>query len=385
MKTVEVEINFDSVNEVKQRIEALTKKAIKVGVTTPTVSFSDPYDVDDSKECDEIPHFIKKCLVTYTFEPIKLGNYTFLGTIDHTVPGNAVKTVPGQSISEKFWSQKCTCDHCNTTRNRSQTFVFADGDDYKRVGRQCLKEYFGINPMNAFDINQSFVDLSEDKSFGCSTSMWYYDIEYIIAITMALVSDFGFKSNSYINADEGYVSTSSEINMVLYPSTSRESREFSSLYLTRAHEILKSGEAKALIEWAIDKFSSKSSEYEFTMFNLLNEKTVAPKYFGYIASAVGAKVRSDFSKKTTLESNHVGNVGDKIQCEVEVLRLSTSDGYYGTSYIFTMIDTLGNIFIWFASKCIFDVGDKVPIKATVKNHDEYHGKKQTVLTRVKEI
>ena len=116
MKTVEVEINFDSVNEVKQRIEALTKKAIKVGVTTPTVSFSDPYDVNNSKEEDEIPYFIKKCLVTYTFEPIKLGNYTFLGTIDHTVPGNAVKTVPGQSIPEKFWSQKCTCDHCNTTR-----------------------------------------------------------------------------------------------------------------------------------------------------------------------------------------------------------------------------------------------------------------------------
>ena len=60
MKTVEVEINFDSVNEVKQRIEALTKKAIKVGVTTPTVSFSDPYDVDNSKEGDEIPYFIKK-------------------------------------------------------------------------------------------------------------------------------------------------------------------------------------------------------------------------------------------------------------------------------------------------------------------------------------
>lgn len=58
---------------------------------------------------------------------------------------------------------------------------------------------------------------------------------------------------------------------------------------------------------------------------------------------------------------------------------------YGTfTHVYTFVDELNNCYVWFASKeQPFCVGDVCKLRATVKNHQEFGGIKQTVISRGK--
>lgn len=52
--------------------------------------------------------------------------------------------------------------------------------------------------------------------------------------------------------------------------------------------------------------------------------------------------------------------------------------------VYTFVDELNNCYVWFASKeQPFTVGDVCELRATVKNHQEFKGIKQTVISRGK--
>lgn len=98
-------------------------------------------------------------------------------------------------------------------------------------------------------------------------------------------------------------------------------------------------------------------------------------------------------------SEHIGNIGDKIELDVKLIgrhKYTTHFTYYGeTNYIYTMEDANGNTLVW-KTTSLLDVpvkngeeidfirtGDMMRIKGTVKEHSEYKGTKQTVLARCK--
>lgn len=62
----------------------------------------------------------------------------------------------------------------------------------------------------------------------------------------------------------------------------------------------------------------------------------------------------------------------------------TFDGYYGLTYLHTFVKD-GYTFTWFTSKDLEELekGDIVTLKGTIKEHKEYKGYKQTVVTRCK--
>ena len=78
---------------------------------------------------------------------------------------------------------------------------------------------------------------------------------------------------------------------------------------------------------------------------------------------------------------YVGEVGQKLTILAEKAKLVTSwDGYYGTTWLYSFTDASGNVFIWKSSRCI-EVKDGMKLKGSVKEHREYDGIKQTVMTR----
>ena len=90
-------------------------------------------------------------------------------------------------------------------------------------------------------------------------------------------------------------------------------------------------------------------------------------------------------------SQHVGKVGDKIEVEVTYIHTASWENAYGgwlnhasVTNLHTFKDSQGNVFTWKTSNFIeADYGQKMTIKGTVKEHSEYKGIKQTVLTRCK--
>jgi hypothetical protein len=82
-------------------------------------------------------------------------------------------------------------------------------------------------------------------------------------------------------------------------------------------------------------------------------------------------------------SNYVGDVGQRLSFKVEEARLLSSwDGMYGKTWLYRFKDEDGNELIWYASK-LCEARNGSTIKATVKDHKERDGVKQTIITRCK--
>ncbi len=87
-------------------------------------------------------------------------------------------------------------------------------------------------------------------------------------------------------------------------------------------------------------------------------------------------------------SEHVGKVGDKIEVVVSYIHTASWENGYGgywspsVTNLHTFKDESGNMYVWKTGKFIeSEYGTKMVVKGTVKEHSEYKGTKQTVLTR----
>lgn len=83
---------------------------------------------------------------------------------------------------------------------------------------------------------------------------------------------------------------------------------------------------------------------------------------------------------------HLGTVGERIDLKVTVTRINGPfAGEFGDSYLCIMETEDQNRVIWWTGENLsFEEGHPYTIRGTVKKHDEYDGRKQTQLTRVKE-
>lgn len=108
---------------------------------------------------------------------------------------------------------------------------------------------------------------------------------------------------------------------------------------------------------------------------------VKNSYVGKIQDA------EDNLKSQNSTSAHVGQVGEKIEAVVTYIHRASWESSYGynkTTFLHTFKDESGNIFTWKTSTFIdSEYGTKLSLKATVKEHSEYKGIPQTVLTRCK--
>lgn len=80
---------------------------------------------------------------------------------------------------------------------------------------------------------------------------------------------------------------------------------------------------------------------------------------------------------------YFGEVGKRVELEVRVVKSIGIDTFYGRSYITTMIDNLNHCITVFSGSFMPSEDTKLKIKATIKDHKDYKGQKQTIVQRVK--
>ena len=99
-------------------------------------------------------------------------------------------------------------------------------------------------------------------------------------------------------------------------------------------------------------------------------------------------------------SNYVGNIGDKINITLTLVSEYTFSTIYGEKVIYVMKDSEDNVFVWNTTSFLgiegtdsrgnwkfenVNRGDSFVCKASIKEHSEYKGTKQTVIVRVKVV
>ena len=81
------------------------------------------------------------------------------------------------------------------------------------------------------------------------------------------------------------------------------------------------------------------------------------------------------------DSEYQGTIGERLELILVVNKAIKIETNYGSSTMHIMSDYDGNTFIWTTAAKSLVPNQEYEIKGTVKAHSEYHGDKQTVLTR----
>ena len=333
-----------------------------------------------------------------------VNGWEMVASVEHTENGNIFsKALTDVEIPEKYRTTQPICEHCNVNRHRKHLFIVRNTEtgEFRQVGKSCLMDYtngmsaefaaFMASCREVFE--RAVVYVPEGGSYE-----EYYDTESVLRYGAEVVRHFG-----YVSSSEIYATSTKERTMLYYlvdtgrithPVLVSEARKDmrSVGFDSDSEQSVKL--AKDALEWI--KTQEASSDYMHnlkvvTSLPYTNSKragilvSLLPVYKKELARQAAIK-RKEEQLKRERKSEWVGEVGKRIDIDVEsvisICSWSNSfDGYnVNTTFLYKIIDVNGNVFIWKTQKVLDNVN---AIKGTVKEHSDYKGIKQTVLTRCK--
>jgi hypothetical protein len=346
-----------------------------------------------------------------------LAGWDFLAVIEPLEGGNLLRQVPGADVAEGElapWRQgQISCNHCGTSRRRTETFIVrADGSDpaiaagtYKQVGRNCLESFLGGKSPASIVAQLAWPDVvrtaGEDGEggWGGGSSPRVFQPEIFLAQTAACIRLDGWVSRSQARADADdfgtgrYVqSTADQVCYLLTPPFGGDPRGDWRAACERCRPTdADIARGTAALAWA--RTMVPTSDYENNLTLVAKQTVVKLAHAGLAASIVSAHGRilereievRRHTRTGGRPSQHVGEVGQRLDLELEVQRVNSRDTDYGLLHIISMRDQVGNLIVWMTGSTTATAGDRFHVRGTVKKHNEYQGEQQTVLTRCRAV
>ena len=302
---------------------------------------------------------------------IRANGWTVRAKVEHGDKGNIVTVFGGYKANPAWYTAAPNCDHCQTNRYRGVTF-FVEHEDgsVRQVGRTCLKEYTGISPATA----AMWAEVQDlvDRGVDCTREEWdawhpapMYEVLGILAHAADEVREFGYRRSSEPDSTRDRV-----LGRVL----SGEQPSEAGL-----------AEAREVMDWLTAMEPDDASDLERNCITLALSGYAKRNHIGMLAyMPVGHRrkiERQAQQEAAVARSEYVGEVGQRITLKAATVALLSSwDGYYGTTWLYKIVDESGNVFIWKASQP-FSAEEGATIRATVKDHNERDGVKQTIVIR----
>jgi hypothetical protein len=400
--------------DLASKLTEIYKAADRVGVARPQVVMGER---TEHVQTDPVSGYvIRKWAdfgVTVTFEPVKLAGWTLRGVLDHdSVPGSVVlRTVPGQDeLPETYRTATNVCDHCGTARRRLETFVLLHEDgSYKQVGRQCLRDFLGIDPEAMLRWVTFVRDISagadEDYYAEGGRHVYRTGVEYFLAVTSLLVRRQGWVSRSVARerGETGDVvrATADDVTEYIF-GTGKIAEDFrKEVGDLTDFDNRRAAEALAWVRGMAS--TSGLSEYLYNLVTVTKGDTVEMANFGLVASAIAAFQRAQEKAEQRARENagrtpsqFVGEVGKREVFTATVKSVKTFDSDFGVRTMVRFEDAAGNTLVWWTGEVAmaytpdgvgtgeaeFAEGQTYTVKATVKKHETYKGFNQTVVSRV---
>ena len=386
----------ERLEETKTKLKKFQKKAKKLSLPIPSLEVVEYFTNSEYKYPRDAFGFkvlIPMVRVKLTRpEILKIGEYTLVATIDHDETANVVRMNPNieMKLSESWWSAKSLCSHCNVNRRRNVThLVTKDGENLRQIGSTCVRDFLGLDPTKAiasmylcFDImsalDEEFIGSGGYAPLNPSTE------EFLARISSVVRADNDMYITRKRAEQDGCMST---VDIANDPNLGRER---SALPTWGGMQKSDFDNAREAIEWATDL--DGESEFE------RNLKAIALRGFvefkqegiaGYIFEGHRRHIRKlaedKIEKANAKNYRHIGTVGKREEFAVVIKRKNVTFNNWGACHIYTFaMNGCGSELTWFGSNELtgYEIGDVLTIRATVKKHDEYKGKPQTVVTRV---
>lgn len=332
-----------------------------------------------------------------------LAGWEFLACVEPLEGGNLIRQVPGAVIAEgelSPWREGAMrCDHCAVARRRTETFVVrADGSDsaipagtYRQVGRNCLEMFLGGKSTAAIVAMLGWPaivlgaagDEDEDGGwFGSAPKI--HDPLTFLSWVCGSIRENGWLSRGTAR-DSGGQSTSDHALYLMEGPCDEKWRQARARCALGNEDLSR---ASAALTWARDL--SSTGDYEQNLSLVARQPTLKLSHAGILASAITAHARvlsREIERRLRDEKNaaqpsvYLGEVKQRIDLELIVERVVETMSDYGALNYLIMRDQTNNLIVWKTGAARVKAGDKIKIRGTVKQHSEYRGEKQTVLTR----
>lgn len=346
----------------------------------------------------------------------KIAGWEFAATLEHDVETGLTvlrtSSAFGRELPARFRKSEPVCDHCNLKRTRKDTYVVynAERDEFKQIGRQCIKDFLGhSDPNQALEIAAMWQDVEVILSgdFDDSEDNWrewdntmnrgpVMDLNMFLDRAVAVVRVFGFVSRKSVMEKGEGIATSYRVMDHLFPTRDQlKSDKFRAEIASTEPTDADKAKAQAALEWIKGQDADKLNDYMFNLFAATANDIMPYRRAGIVASLVSAynrhiefedaRVRKakDWQNKIA-SAHHVGEVGKRLRgLTLTVIRVIPREGDYGVTYITGLEDADRNQFTWFASGTELEVGQTYKVDGTVKEHGDFRGMPQTVLTRCK--
>lgn len=340
-----------------------------------------------------------------------INDWELVAYTEHTDNGNIYDKVNVEvEIPARYRASDCFCEHCKTRRARKNTCIVRNikTNEFKQVGNTCLKEFtrgMDASIVTAFaEMKKAFEESAEAPIGGCGWGERYIDTKRILQYTAETIRHFGYAKSMSARSTRDRVSDYYTVSEGYVRYYERDWAEKIRKELKEVGFDAKSEEAVKKTEDALAWIAEQEESNDY-MHNL---KTVCsleyvgwsrlgilvslfPTYDRELEREAERRLREEQRRKELAEgkkSVFVGEVGKRITVNVSSCKVVTSwtscfDGRHETTtYMYRFTDEDGNIFIW-KTASDFDEESVKEIAGTVKEHSEFRGIKQTVLTRCK--
>ena len=395
------EIPAENMESLEKKIAKMNNKALKLFCEPITLNVLEFFDKKVDKQ-----NYVRYNRVEIIGKAPIINGWELIATCEQKENGTMIRTIPGKFCPTKYRSLMI-CEHCNSDRKRKYTFVVKNTttNDYKMVGRACLKDFLGSQDPAFIASYMEYIIEPDIKEFGGHGSGCYRcETKEYLRYVSACIRENGWVSKTMAYEQER-LSTSSQAEIAMNARYNSKLKKEDFPQPTDGDD----GIVEDSLKWATN-LPDLTNSYLYNINLLAKEKTIKYSDIGFVASIVSSYnrsleteeerkakvVRKERQEKLKVTSDYYGEVGDKVKIELIYIVSFSFEGQYGTQYIHKFADATGNVFVW---KTTNDLGywdesndgkwketeqnDKVVLKGTIKEQKEYNGERQTVLTRCK--
>jgi len=351
----------------QEEIEKLNRKAKRLGCSPVQFEVIRSYT---EKRDGEI---VRVYEVELAGQAPRLAGWVFVAKLVHGVAdgANVIKSIADQDLPEKYRKVQQQCDHCQQNRNRKDTYIVQNEEsgEYKQVGSTCLLDFLGHDPEKALKDIRLWCEAEEimDSALGWRGPA-YLPIEVFLERVVAEIRRNGWVSRSRARDDYTLLATADAV-------------------LNDKGELKPDEKDVAAAAAALQWIRSQEGDLNEYMWNLkvacTDDAMLIDECAGIVASLIPTYQRETARVTDGGGSEYQGEIGNRREWSLALDSIRHIDGYYGVSILHTFSDGNGNIFVWFSSSAELEPGKSYHGKATVKDHKEYRGVQQTILTRCK--
>ena len=264
------------------------------------------------------------------------------------------------------------CDHCNTDRQRRDTYVVhKNGEGYKQVGSSCIRDFTGHDPAAIVGWLDSVGHLqfgAEEIMAWAATATRFYSPTEVLGIAARVVAKAGYV-NKQTAEEQNRESTGGIVRDWLSANPTRI-RELNNRYPNTTEAIALYHVARQAIFLA-----PTDNDWVRDVQQLFAASGIQWRHVGILASGVILGLRQQERKAYEAKSpSHFipGAIGDRIDIPVKVTMKRSFEGSYGERFLIRM-DNNGDDVIWWASwsetTANIKEGDEFIIRGTIKSQE----------------